>query len=228
MFKCRASGAGAIMTDPRSKSETLSETCKDYLRCQWIAETYNREKEIVTPAIQKGLLNEEIAITMLSEFTGVYYEKNDKRKENLFITGTADLIAEDAVIDLKNSFDIFTFAKAGITKDYEYQLLCYMELWGLKKASLVYVLTDTPDSLIHAETKSVLWKLQDDSLYDEIYQAIKKNRTYSDIPASERIKVFPVQYDPEKIESLYTRVKLCRNYYDSLSLTGTGQLVETL
>lgn len=226
IFKVRASGAGKIMTDPRTKTELLSETCKEYVRRQWIADKYNREEDVTSLAIQKGLANEETGITQLSLYLNEMLDKNIRRFENDFLTGTPDIICDDVVYDIKCSYSIWTYAKADLSKDYLWQLLAYMELTGLRKANLVYVLTDTPKSIIQAEVKSICWRLQDDSSAKEIEAELTKQMTYSDIPSSDRIKVIPVEFDVDKIKSLYERVELCRSYYAGLSLTPTKQLTE--
>lgn len=217
IFKIRASGAGDIMTNPKTGTG-LSVTCKKYLRKQWVQDHYNRVKEIDTPAMRKGILNEEQGITMLSKRWGEMLRKNYTFKENDHMTGTADVIHDDVVADIKCNTDIFTFASAELDKDYELQLQVYMNLWGLKKAALVYVLTDTPDNLIEAETRSIVWKLQDESEYDDIYKQLKKNLTYPDIPEKDRIKIFEIEFDQSKIDNLVQRVELCREHYNTITL----------
>ncbi len=61
-FKIRCSAIGQLMTEARSKSEPLSETAKEYIRQQWIADTYGRQKDFSSKAIQKGIANEEQGI----------------------------------------------------------------------------------------------------------------------------------------------------------------------
>lgn len=213
------------MTDPRSKSELLSETCKEYVRRQWIADKYGREEDITSLAIQKGLANEETGITQLSLYLNEMLDKNIRRFENDYLTGTPDIICDDTVYDIKCSYSIWTYAKAELTKDYLWQMLSYMELTGLRKANLVYVLTDTPLSIIQAEVRSICWRLQDDSTAPEIEAELTRQMTYSDIPASDRIKIIPVEFDADKIQSLYERVESCREFYESLSLVPIGKTV---
>jgi len=222
IFKIRASGAASIMTEPKEKKNEFSKTCLSYLKYQWIQDNFNREKDLSTPAIQKGLLNEEQGITMLSLHLGDMLIKNELQKEDEHLKGTADLIHEK-VSDIKCSFDIFTFGNAELTKDYENQLQVYMELWNLESASLVYVLTDTPDALIHGEVRSILYKLNETSYYgepryDEIFDGLKKQRSYSDVPDKMRIKTFEVKRNREFISALRTRVEKCREVYNTLSL----------
>lgn len=217
-FKVHASGSSQIMTNPKTISETLSQTCKTYVRQQWINDTFNRRKDFTSIAIQKGLMNEEKGITMLSMRLGEMLTKNDKIFHDDYKIGTPDLIMDDTVYDIKCSYDIFTYAASEITPAYEWQLQCYMSLLGIEKAVLVYVLTDTPASLIQAEVRSICWKLQDDSQAEQIEQELTRQKTYSDIPDQQRIKLFPIIFDPAKIELLHARVIECRDYYQSLTL----------
>lgn len=260
IFKCRASGAGHIMTDPKGKevinykkdsipintasfnklllsgkldgvtgeiekipAEDLSDTCKTYVRNQWVVDTYHRDREFSTSAIQKGLANEETGITMLSLYLGEMLEKNTRHYENEYLKGTPDVPESDIVYDIKCSWDIFTFAAAGPNKIYDWQTRSYMQLLGLKKGAVVYVLTNTPEKIIHQEVRTILWKVGEKSepgeaRYEEIYRGIKKELTFDDIPTKDRIKFFYNTHEDEKIDQLYKRVEKCREYYNTLTL----------
>lgn len=219
-MKIRCSALGAIMTDPRIKSEILSETCKTYLREMWIEENYQRTRDYYSKAIEKGLTNEEQAITMLSLHLGDLLIKNERRYENDFITGTPDVVDSGIVYDTKCNWDIFTYMAADLSKQYEWQLQGYMALTGCTSSRLVYCLTDTPASLIDSEVNRIMYKLQDESMREETVRQVMRNMTYDDIPATERIKIFEVGAEPERMQKVYDRIALCREYYNTLSLTG--------
>lgn len=219
-FKARASGAGQIMTDPKKGSkEPLSKTAQKYVREQWIADKYNRHRELTSKAITKGIQNEEQAITALALHLGDLITKNQETRANDYIKGTADVIHEGTVYDLKCSYDIWTFSEAEITDAYEWQLRCYMELWNVERASLVYVLTDAPESIIDAEVRSAIWKM-DSADVDilSVRETIAQGLTYADIEPAAKIKSFTFERDPEKVARLYERVELCREFYDRLTL----------
>jgi hypothetical protein len=131
LFKARASASGKLMTAPRAKSETLSETTKTYVY-EWLKESiYGIRKLDLSFAI-----------------------KNEKFFEDDYFTGTPDLIVDGVVYDTKCSWDCFTFPLFDNdipTKDYYYQLQVYMHLTGCKKACLVYVLLNTPEELTYEE-----------------------------------------------------------------------------
>ena len=191
-FKIRASATKNIMTNPRSKSEKLSETCKTYLE-EWAKENiYGVRKNIKSKYLTKGISVEEEAIEYYSEIAKLgFVLKNQDRFEDDFFTGTPDLIVGDTVYDFKSSWDCFTFPLFDTEPDKSYwmQLQVYMELTGLRKAKLVYTLQNTPDEL----------------MFDEPMD-------YSNVPSHLRIKEFSFDYDPEFIELVKQRVLDCREH----------------
>jgi len=218
-FKIRCSSIGKVMTEPRSKTELLSETAKTYIREQWIADKFGRFKEYNSKAIQKGLANEEEGITMLSLHLNDFLLKNGETKENEFIKGTCDIIKDGIVYDIKCPYDLFTFSKAEVSKDYWWQLQGYCHLFGLTKACLVYVLTDTPASIIENEVRSIIYKMPSiDVDAMEIQAMVTKQLTFDDIPSEQRIKLFHFDYDPEAIEKIKDKHKIASEYYNSLTL----------
>lgn len=218
-FKIRCSSIGKIMTEPRSKSELLSETAKTYIREQWIADKYGRYKEFSSNAIKKGLANEEDAITRLSWHLDEFLTKNKETKENEFIKGTCDIIHNYCIYDIKCPYDLFTFSKAEVTKDYWWQLQGYCELFSMNKACLVYVLTDTPASIIENEVRSIIYKMPSiDVDAMEIQAMVTKQLTFDDICDEERVKLFHFEYDAEAIKKLKEKHAIASDYYNSLSL----------
>jgi hypothetical protein len=171
----------------------------------------------------KGILNEEQGITMLALHLGMMLKKNEHRFDNTHLQGVPDVPHDEIVYDIKCSTDIFTFAECDVTNDNEWQMISYMDLLGLKQSAVVYVLTDTPEEIIHNQVRSILWKTAEKSepgeaRYDEIFKGLKKELTYPDIPSKDRIKIFPVEYDGAKIEALYKRVELSQEFYRNLTL----------
>ncbi len=187
------------MTNPRSKSEKLSVTCKTYLQ-SWIKEQiYNTEKEVKSKYLTKGIQVENLAIDYYAEEKGLgFVLKNEEEFSNNFMTGTPDLILTDMVVDLKSSWDCFTFPlfETEIDKSYWMQIQGYLYLTGRKYGKLVYTLQNTPDELEWDETVD-----------------------YSGLSSEFRIKEFDVEYDPEFIEQVYDRVIDCREYIKELTAT---------
>jgi hypothetical protein len=202
-FKIRCSAIGDIMTNSKKKGE-LSKTAKTY--CQtWLKEQiYGKHPSINSKYIRKGVEVEEESIEFAAEQLGwgmVF--KNEEYFENDFMQGTPDLILPDMIVDMKNSWDCFTFPLFDTIPDkgYWWQLQGYMILTGRKKAKLVYTLMDTPDDII------------DDYITDE--QTIHDFR-FSDVPPQYRIKSFNIELDPNAEAQIIQRVKECRTYIKTL------------
>jgi hypothetical protein len=197
-FKIRASAAGKLMTSPRSKTETLSETTKTYLK-EWLtSEIYGVQKNIQSKYLTKGVILENEAIDRVVEWLDFpLMIKNEKHFEDNNFQGTPDLfLNDDTVIDIKCSWDCFTFPLFETeipTTDYYYQLQVYMWLTCRTKAKLIYVLLNTPDGLS----------------YDETFD-------YSNIDKKYRTKVFDIHIDFSIIEALIIRVNESRKYIETL------------
>ena len=193
-FLARASAGGKLATNPRSKTETLSETTKTFAKEWLIEQIYGYRKEIKSKYLDKGNQLEDTGIDKAIEWLDLKFVlKNEKSFEDEFFTGTPDLILEDEVIDIKLSYDCFTFPLLENeipTKDYFYQVQIYMHLTGKKKARVVYLLLNTPENIAHWEEK----------------------KDYENQPKENRIKAFEFEYQPEVIELLKNRVIETRNY----------------
>lgn len=218
----RSSSLGKIMTEPRSKSESLSETCKSHLVEIFINNKYGRKKDIMNRYIAKGLMVEEDSLTLYSLFKKEIYFKNHERKENEFITGHPDLVSIDRITDIKSSWDIFTFFanynSDKINKDYYWQLQAYMDLFDKPKATLAYCLINTPDTLVQDQKKKLHWQmgLIDESQdFIEGCEEIDRLSDYDDIPLDERVIEIEVKRNPSEIERAYERIGECREYMDT-------------
>ena len=191
-FKCRASGAGSLMTEPKKKTDTLSKTTISFLN-DWMKEQiYGYSKNISTKQIEKGIEYEDAAIEAVIDWCDLpFVVKNDVRYTDDFFTGEPDLITNDTVIDIKNSWSWETFPlfeNEIPTDGYEYQVQVYMHLTGKQKAKVIYVLLTTPESYNNPEMQ------------------------YDHVDPKFRYKVFYFVYDPEIIEKLKQKVIDCRTY----------------
>lgn len=180
----------------KKSNSILPETCKSYCE-QWLKEQlYGVSKEIQSKYLDKGIEVEALAIDYYAEAKNLgFVLQNVEHFEADFITGTPDLILPEYVIDMKASWDCFTYPlfETDIDKKYWMQLQGYMHLTGKRKAKLVYTLQNTPDELEWNETAD-----------------------YEGQPEHLRIKEFEFEYDEKFIESVQERVKLCRKYITEL------------
>lgn len=218
LFKIRSSQSAHIMPGVRGNLKEWQETNKTYLDKWILDEIYSRKKAVSSKYLDKGIEMEndsiEFASTMLD--LGMVF-KNEVSKETEYITGTADIILPDEIIDIKNSWDYTTFPlfELKIPALYWWQLQCYMYLYDKPKARLVYTLMDTPIHLIDDEIRRQAWKQGLIDPTEELQREIERNMTYSDIDDRLKIKVFSIERDENAILNLIERVKMAREYIDS-------------
>lgn len=217
-YKFHCSGLKNLMVNPRLKSETLSETTKNYLDEIFIKEVFHREKTdmIANKYVRKGVMCEPDSFKLVEDVTKEVYFKNQATLENDFVVGTPDIQAPEKIIDIKTSWDLFTFFKVDrdqAESDYYYQLLGYMMLTGKKKADLIYCLVDTPEELINDELHRLNFYMNEDEA-----KSYRINYVYGDIPAEAKIKRFEFDYDEEVAEKLKERIVLAREYLAGLSI----------
>lgn len=215
------------MVEPRSKSELISETTKTHLIDVFIQNTYNRRSDIRNRYTIKGTLVEEDSMTLFSRVTKRYYVKNEESMANDYIKGTPDIITsldvkDMEIIDIKSSWDIFTFMRAKykneLNKMYYWQLQGYMFLTGAKKARLAYCLVNTPDQLIEDEKRFLWYKMgqpdKESPVWSDACLEIDRNCIYDDIPMQERLHQISFERNDADIEKLYTKVLACRKWMD--------------
>jgi hypothetical protein len=211
------------MTEPKSVADknagALSETAKTMLVEVYAKAVYGREKEVQSKPMKKGVLVEDDSIALLSRHDGVLYQKNEVRQENEFIGGTPDIITDELVIDIKSSYDIWTFlanVDSKIDKGYWWQLQGYMMLTNKRKASLAYCLSNMPDHLVETEKYYLLKRL--DVISEEspeyLIEAAKLERIlkYDDIPVNEKVIKYDIDFDDSVVELVESRVKTAREY----------------
>lgn len=199
-FKIRASSAGKIMTNARSKSAVLSKTTESYLQ-EWLKEQiYGVRNQVDSKYLRKGIECENESIELYALAKDVDFAvKNSKRFSNEYATGEPDLILDDKVVDIKTSWDCFTFPLFEDTMpntDYYWQLQVYMDLLGLDKAELAYVLVNTPAEMQYQETDMT---------------------DYTNLDLKYRVKTFEIDRNQEDIDRLYQRVEECREYLKEIS-----------
>ncbi len=140
------------MIESRTKSEVLSETTKTYIRAVAKQDFYGYNVDLNNKYINKGNLQENDSIALFNSVMFSNYSKNTERLNNEWLTGEADIVADDQIIDIKTSWSLETFpatSEEGINKLYEWQLRAYMMLYNKNYASLVYCMVSTHPSLLN-------------------------------------------------------------------------------
>ena len=215
VFKIRASALGQLMTQPKTKADkdegNLSQTAKSMLTLWYKEQLYSRRKPIESKYMTKGIECEDASIEMLNP----EWVNNKEQFSNDYMTGEPDVITDDTIIDIKNSWDFTTFplfAKQA-KGEYEWQVLGYMWLCGKKKGEVVYTLMDTPEHLINREYLKLNWNINKD-----VPESFAKDYLYQQLPEHLRIKRFNVEYDEDKIEQIKEKVGKAREFISAIAL----------
>jgi len=222
-FKIRASAVSQIMSQPRNKKDKeaglLGETAKSYCKTWLIEQIYNRKKEFSNKYTEKGIKNEDLSIDFLIENSDFgFMLKNEENFESEYMTGTPDIILNNLIIDVKNSWDCFTFPLFETetpNKAYYWQAQAYMSMLGVANYKLIYILTDTPKELIEQEAYYFAKKNNIEFTKDLLDEFTEK-LTYSNISAENRIKIFDIKRNFADIIKIEEQVKKCRNYIKTL------------
>jgi len=219
-MKIRCSSIGKIMTNPKTKGETLSQTTKTYLQELAVQEVYGIRKEFSSRYTDKGNEVEELSIALCNDVLNLgFIYKNEEHYSNEWIAGTPDVNTNEILLDVKSSWDATTFPFFDTelkNKDYFYQLQGYMWLTEKQESLLCYCLIDTPLQIVEDEIRREHWKasLIEESL--DLRAFVQSKHTFGHIPKEKRVKTFIIQKDDVVIESIKTRIEECREYYDIL------------
>jgi hypothetical protein len=226
----RASSVGYLMTEPVTKADkeagVLSKTAQKHLIEVYISEKYGRKRDIQTKQMKKGIEAEQDSIDLLSMYLKLPFSKNEERFKNDFLTGLPDIINGDTIIDIKSSYDLWTFL--GNIPDkldnlYYWQMQSYMWLTGTRKATIAYCLVNTPESIIQQEKYYLLKKM--DVISEESPEFIKEamkvefNMTFDDISINERILTFNVNRSEDDILRIENKVIKARTFLQELEQT---------
>ena len=197
-MKWHPSALGKLMTQPKSKSEILSETAKSYIRTKAKEDFFGFTTSITTKPMLKGKDWEEESIALINQVRGTFYVKNKERFENEFLTGEPDIILDYSIIDCKTSWSLETWPATpgeGINKDYEWQLMAYCWLLNKSHAELIYCMIDTDDTLLNDWDNRFIHKV-------------------SHIDPAKRITVLRYEFAGEHhIDQMKEKLTACNEYY---------------
>lgn len=227
----RHNGGGKPLTDNmvnelqelirKKENPDLSETAKKFIRESVITYKTGRRKEIKSKYLEKGILVEQDSVDLFLDVSGEFYDHRTKREKNDFFTGECDLIGKDTIVDIKSSFDIFTFHEADFKDLYYWQGQVYCDLYDKKHFKLAYCLVNTPKPIFNNENQKLLNKYGNDTLNEDYVRELKnlvENCFFSgdlcenEIPKEDRVKVYSVDRNENDLNELKERVKHARNY----------------
>lgn len=217
-YQFRCSALGKII----SKSGKLTDGNKTYLNELFIGETYGIQKEITSKYFEKGIICEQDGRDFLRKilYPTSYIPKNRVRIHNEWIHGEPDVVMQDYHYDIKNAYDLFTFGKASLTHDYEWQVKGYSMLLNKQQGRLLYIIANMPDVLLADEEKKLFYQgkflTTESQDYQQACEELRKKYNYSHITLEERFKLFEVPYIDEDEKIIIKSVKEARSYLRSL------------
>ena len=235
-IKIRCSSLGSLMTEPQSKTDkdagNLSKTAQKHLIDIYIAEKYGRIRDIQTKQIAKGIEAEQASIELLSLYLKKPFNKNEERISNEYVSGLPDLYNgndiknTDLIIDIKSSYDLWTFmanVPDKLDSIYYWQLMGYMWLTGATNSYVAYCLVNTPDNIIQKEKYWMLQKMnvvsEESPEFIRESAKIEFNMTFDDISIAERVLLFPVKRNEDDILRIQNKVEKAREFLIELENT---------
>lgn len=228
-FKMRCSSLYALFVEPQSKAakeaEELSETAKKHLQEVYIDEKWGRSDDILTEAMEKGILCQDQIMEILSFMENKVYKRNTERKTNEWITGEADVVHE-IITDIKASWkpkSFIPFLTAPMPAAYYYQDQGYCLLWNKPAARTVWGLADCPEVILKKLRSKLLYHLDvasdEATEYKEAVKKLEWEHTFGNIPFSERLIIKNVERDESIIERIPAKVIKAREYLQLLDDT---------
>jgi len=151
----------------------LPKTLTSELRKIHRSETFSRNFSFTNKYVQKGIDQEEDAITLYQNYRNkvlginTFFINNKKRLENDWISGEADLTDTNDFescnegFDTKASWELSTFPYKEDDLDYQYQIQnqCYMWLGNCNKWTTAYCLVNNTEHLLNNEKQKWYYAL---------------------------------------------------------------------
>jgi hypothetical protein len=213
----------------RSKEVKLGDTAISFLLDEyaWITEKKcSVSKELDIEYLQKGRLGEKEGRELLSYVEDYYYEKNNERLYNDFLSGEPDtwkgesVQRAEAVPDLKIIWDMPGFLKKivkPIEPEYADQLRGYGLLTGAKVLFRANALITTPEP-IRNQIKMRLFYKRDYATPEAPeflaeWGPLEQSMIFEGIPRHKRLhRLYVDPFTPEQTQAVYDRVKVCREW----------------
>ena len=206
-----ASECYKMMTNPRNKSDELSETTKTWLKEKAVEELLCLRNSVNTQPIMKGEICKQDSIDFYNKVKRKGYKRNSVTLEKYGFSGTPDLVGNDCVVKIVTSWDATTFPFFGdevckLIKKYGHDWQCrvYMMLFDMNSAVVSYCLIDTPTVTPNGEP--LLHKWDDRSLH----------RFEGKVDAQKRVSTSEVMERDQLIElKMLERYVVANRYYQN-------------
>ena len=202
----RRSSIHKLIGDSRSKAAVISDTAKSAIRDTVKEDLYGFRSFTGNQYTNKGLMLEDLAITMSGRMRHRKLTKHVGRVSNDLITGECDVLDGRMIIDTKCTWDIGThpfFVDEAAEKvkkaGYDIQMQAYMWLYDCDVAHVDFWLFPCPIEL----TKD----------WDDREQLID---LVDQIDIRERLTTVVIERDETIIQKIKDKIPHCQEYYAKL------------
>lgn len=191
------SSIGLIMTEPKLKSEAggLSQGAKTYLNKIAKELAYGFREQISSKPMQKGTICEDESIALFNRVFFTQYTKHVGRIKTDLLSGEADIVGDDLIIDIKTAWSLATFPATpedAHSDLYEWQGRAYLHLYNKPRFELAYCLVDSPEDLCQWEQAEL--------------------HLVSHIPENMRVTIWRCDRDMEKEERMLDKCRKAQQY----------------
>ena len=205
----------------KAEFPTIPQGLKTHVEEKHKGKLYDSRKEFTSKMTNKGNRTEDEGISIIGKFFGYEFaKKNTKRYYNEWAHGEPDLLLLNEVIDLKSSYDEYSFPLYKDVYDslYYYQLQTYMWLTGRKKAKLIFLLVNADEKTLLDLTRQAMYQDKNfDKSHEEVFEEmVKRYGSFEDQPMHLRMRVYEFDYSQKVIDKIKSRVLLCREYWKEL------------
>lgn len=222
-----------VLKREKSKEFVLGDTCIAYLMDSYAWTTQKMvsvSKEMDIMQLQKGKINEQEGITLLSIVDGQLYNKYEgDRISNDYLSGLPDIFLGEKVMeatkitDLKNSWDYPGFLKkinTPVDAANKMQIQGYMDITGAKEGEVADVLTNMPEMIINDYSRKLFYKMgvvtDEAPEYKAALSEMLNSMIFDKIPKQQRVFKKPVApFDDFTKNKIYDKVKVCRTWLNS-------------
>lgn len=229
-IKIHCSSLSKLLTEPKSKTDreagNLSATAKSHLIEVYAHKMYDFKKELDNKFIKKGNAVEAEAISELSMILRRPLEKNEEIFYNETLIGTPDVVYGGLCFDVKSSYDWITFLSNvpdDLDSTYYAQMQGYLNLLGLQKGYIVYVLLDTPPEELEKQKYYLFNKgsyiSEESPEFLKLWAEKEKNLIFSNTPIEQRVLFFPVEADHDFIYQAQRKVEKARQFLEEFYYT---------
>lgn len=220
-FRVHCSAIKSVMAKA-TKGRTISVGAETVAK-RWIVEQlFNRPAlQVGSRYTRKGIEQESESIQLAGRVLGWFApQKNETTYGDNWLVGTPDVVLKNEIVDIKTSWDIFTFPVFEQQADpaHVLQVQGYLSLTGKQQGSVVYCLADLQDELIEAEAWKLARAMNLQELEAEVYEKVQVYHTYKDVPESMRVLRFAFNRDEAVISEIRQRVEDIKDWISSCML----------